>query len=160
MSDRGHYSDPAEAFLARTEPLLWEDHLIWTGAITEGYGRLMVDGELAYAHRYAWELEHGPIPDGLVIDHLCYVRCCVNVEHLRATSRTANNRNRSGANADNKSTGHLNVYPTPSGRYRVVIEVHGKQKSYGTFASTEEAVGRRDKVRQDLFGSHAGRTGG
>lgn len=38
------------------------------------------------AHRYSWELHNGPIPDGLVIDHLCRVRNCVNPAHMRVVT--------------------------------------------------------------------------
>jgi len=34
------------------------------------------------AHRLVWTLLRGPIPDGLVIDHLCRNLCCVNPDHL------------------------------------------------------------------------------
>lgn len=34
------------------------------------------------AHRVAWEIANGPIPDGLVIDHLCGIPRCVNPSHL------------------------------------------------------------------------------
>jgi hypothetical protein len=34
------------------------------------------------AHRIAWEIEHDPIPDGLLVLHKCDVKCCVNVQHL------------------------------------------------------------------------------
>jgi hypothetical protein len=45
----------------------------WAGAIVRGYGQFAVTSkERVYAHRYAWELEHGPIPDGLTIDHTCH----------------------------------------------------------------------------------------
>lgn len=34
------------------------------------------------AHRFAWALYRGPIPDGLQVLHRCDVRCCVNPSHL------------------------------------------------------------------------------
>lgn len=40
------------------------------------------------AHRIAYEIVIGPIPDGLVIDHLCRIPACVNPAHLEpVTSR-------------------------------------------------------------------------
>lgn len=51
----------------------------------DGYGRV---GRDALAHRVAWEAKNGPIPRGLTIDHLCYVRQCVNPDHMEiVTSR-------------------------------------------------------------------------
>lgn len=38
------------------------------------------------AHRVAYELVVGPIPDGLQLDHLCKVRKCVNPAHLEAVT--------------------------------------------------------------------------
>ena len=66
--------------------------LLWTGAktSTNGYGQLWVDGRLQLAHRLAYERRYGSIPDGLVIDHICRVRSCVNPEHLRAVSDKEN----------------------------------------------------------------------
>jgi hypothetical protein len=43
-----------------------------------------------YAHRAAYEEAYGPIPDGLVIDHLCRVRWCCNPEHLEAVTNREN----------------------------------------------------------------------
>lgn len=44
------------------------------------------------AHRLAYEEWKGPIEDGLHIDHLCRVRCCVNPDHLEAVTCKENIR--------------------------------------------------------------------
>ena len=63
----------------------------WAGYIhPNGYGRVWHEGRHWQAHRLAYELTHGPIPDGLVIDHLCRNRACVNVAHLEAVTERVN----------------------------------------------------------------------
>lgn len=47
-----------------------------------GYGQIHSSGKTVYAHRVAYELQHGPIPDGMFILHKCDNRKCVNHEHL------------------------------------------------------------------------------
>lgn len=69
---------------------------LWTAATQDnGYGSFFIGRvggrvRLARAHRFAYELAAGPIPDGLVIDHLCRVRNCVNPDHLEAVSNKEN----------------------------------------------------------------------
>lgn len=54
--------------------------LVWTGKLTSaGYARWKQELQL---HRWAYETFVGPIPDGLVVDHLCEVRSCVRPDHL------------------------------------------------------------------------------
>ena len=70
-----------------------EGHWLWTTAReSEGYGVLNVDGRLTLAHRFAYELFHGPIPQGLEIDHLCMVKHCVNPDHLEPVTHRENMR--------------------------------------------------------------------
>jgi hypothetical protein len=67
----------------------WE----WRGAITtDGYATLSIAGRTVYAHRFSYESLVGSIPDGLVLDHLCRVRHCVNPQHLEAVSNAENVR--------------------------------------------------------------------
>ena len=43
-----------------------------------------------YAHRWAWEQAKGPIPKGLVVDHLCRVRWCCNPDHMELVTNREN----------------------------------------------------------------------
>jgi len=56
---------------------------LWTGATGgSGYGQQRRDGVIVAAHRFAWELANGSIPDGLCCCHRCDVRLCVRLDHL------------------------------------------------------------------------------
>lgn len=72
---------PADRLAARLEPA-GECH-VWTGARTKtGYGQLDVAGVKWYAHRLAWTLVYGPIPDGMHVCHHCDTPPCCRVDHL------------------------------------------------------------------------------
>ena len=67
----------------------WE----WTASTTgNGYGQFWINGKLTGAHRVSYEMEYGPIPDGLQIDHLCENKLCVRPSHLEAVTQQENLR--------------------------------------------------------------------
>ena len=101
----------------------------FTGSKAQGgYGHLRnPDGPgLVVAHRASYELLVGPIPDGLVIDHLCRNTACVNPGHLEpVTTRTNVVVRGTGPTAINARKSHCplghpldaeNTYKRPNGR--------------------------------------------
>ncbi len=64
---------------------------IWSGTITpSGYGYLNIKQKNIRAHRAVLILNGIEIPEGLVVDHLCKNRICVNPEHLRIVTVAVN----------------------------------------------------------------------
>lgn len=56
---------------------------LWVGAgVPRGYGVLSYMGRQRYAHRLAWTVSRGAIPNGLRVLHQCDTPACINVDHL------------------------------------------------------------------------------
>ena len=83
--------DIRERFMEKMSPEPNSGCWLWLGFIAKnGYGRFGIRRTAHWAHRVAYRLFVGDIPDGLDLDHLCRTRCCVNPEHLQAVSRKEN----------------------------------------------------------------------
>lgn len=64
---------------------------IWIGRLCRcDYAQVQIAGVRKMAHRAAYELFVGPIPDDMDLDHVCRVRCCVNPSHLRPLTHKEN----------------------------------------------------------------------
>ncbi len=79
--------------------------VVWMGDKSKGHGQLEVDGQFWRAHRLAYEVFVGPIPDGHTIDHICHNlavmmgtcaggechhRACIRPDHLVPKPQGAN----------------------------------------------------------------------
>ena len=58
----------------------------------DGYSQTEARGKAISAHRLSYSVFVGPIPDGLVVDHLCRVLLCCNPDHLEAVTNQENQR--------------------------------------------------------------------
>lgn len=65
---------------------LWTRALKGAGYAQVGYG----NRRSVSAHILAWKFRHGPVPEGMELDHLCRVRSCINPDHLEPVTHREN----------------------------------------------------------------------
>ena len=115
----------------------WE----WAGHINpNGYGSCKHNGVQTVAHRAAWELMRGPIPDTLYVLHRCDVRSCVNPKHLFLGTQADNKQDEISKNRNYKllktqcSKGHpytdANTHHTKNGRRCKICQDRMNHENY------------------------------
>lgn len=122
--------DPVVRLLSRIEKT--ESCWLWCGQVSnKGYGVVCLDNRKQPAHRVAYMLLVGPIPDGLELDHLCRVPLCVRPDHLEPVTHAENQR-RMGIARTHCIHGHPytpeNTYRAPNGRRRCRACAHQRDQ--------------------------------
>lgn len=89
-------------------------------ALGYGFFRVTTRESMKKAHRVAWELTNGPIPDGLVVCHRCDNPPCVRPDHLFLGSLSDNTQ-------DSIAKGRWNVTPTHYGETSPLSKLTAEQ---------------------------------
>jgi hypothetical protein len=99
----------------------WE----WKACKSEGYGRLGLKyrSGMVFAHRLAYMLFKGDIPEGMQIDHLCRNRACCNPNHLEIVTSKENTLRGIGITATNARKIHC-----PNGHEYDITSQHGYRR--------------------------------
>ena len=139
----------AERFWAKVNKT--ETCWLWTGSTSRGYGYFSIHPRMIQAYRVSYEMEYGPIPDGVHVDHVCHVPACVRPDHLRATTNKQNAENRNGGRSGSKSGVRGVSWYTRHQKWKVQVGHGGKNHYFGYFDSLEEAEAVAIAERRRLF---------
>jgi len=125
-----------------------------------GYRSIYIDGIKFRAHRLAWFLMTGQVPEQ--VDHINRERDDNRISNLRAATASQNRFN-TVAHRDS-GTGAKNVYRVKRGnceRWKVAMMVKGKTIRLGSFKTQEDAEIAASKARETHHGEFAnhGRSG-
>lgn len=115
----------------------------------EGYVRVRRGGKEYRAHRIIWEMFHGEIPEGYLVDHIDRDVYNNRIENLRLATRQQNNVNSCGVGKYPKGV-------VKNGKkYRSRITINGIYKNLGTFTTVEEASTAYNEAAKEAFGEFA-----
>lgn len=141
-----------DRFLKLTNQAGPGDCWTWIGRIdARGYGQMRIAGGSFGAHRVSYALHVGPISPGLVVDHICHVRNCVNPDHLRLATVKQNAENRRGPEVRNLSSGVRGVTLHKDGKWQVCVKHNGRSVYGGLFVNLDEAALTASQLRARLF---------
>ena len=127
-------------------PDCWE----WTAAKNaDGYGSFWHNGAMVGAHRLSYAWEHGPIPDGMQVDHTCLNPPCVNPSHMRLATYLINGQNRKGAYSNSASGVRGVHWDRATSKWVAAARVNYRHVQIGRFRKKDEAVEAVTKWRRE-----------
>lgn len=147
-----HGDDTAARFWRKVAKT--DDCWIWLGARNaDGYGNVRVGSRTYKAHRLAWEMAYGPIPDGLYACHRCDRPACVRPDHLFLGDQWANigDAARKGRMASGERNGHA-THPDSWPRQLTDADVAAIRAAYVPRRVSQQALAARYGVSRSMIG--------
>lgn len=119
-----------------------------------GYLQLCYKGRRTQVHRVIYMMHHGPIPEGMYVDHINGDRTDNRIENLRLCTPTQNQINRGAPKTS--TSGVKGVVWRPSRKkWEATIRASGKKYYVGLFGTIEEAAQAQARRSRELFGEFA-----
>lgn len=124
----------------------WE----WTAAVSSsGYGEFWAETRLVKAHRFSWEISGRSLEVGLVLDHTCRNRVCVNPSHLRQVTQKQNMEHLSPTSTN--AAGLRGIYFHKGiQKWQGRVNHDGVSHSTGYFLTKDEAAEAVVALRNEL----------
>ena len=117
---------------------------MWLGATSGGYGSFWDGHAIVRAHRFAYELLSGPVPEGLELDHLCRTRACVRPDHLEPVTAAENQIRGEGKGGLNYASPLTHC---PLGHPYDEANTHTTKQGYRQCRTCNRAAVRRHRAR-------------
>lgn len=144
----------AERFWSKVDQRGPEECWPWLAARRGRYGFFNVPPTTIGAHRYAYQAAHGPVPEGLVVDHMCRNSICVNPNHLQAVTVSENGQNHSGPTRRNRSGVRGVWWCKTWKRWTGQVWVDGRSYTIGHHASLESAAKAIIELRNEIHSNN------
>ena len=122
----------------------------YTSINNNGYIAIHAKDKVYLAHRLAWELLKGPIPENMMIDHIDRNRSNNLISNLRLATCQQNL-----INSPSRHELPKGVHKLKSGKYQVRVHYNYKNYYLGTFSTLEEASEEYTQAMQILHGDFA-----
>lgn len=124
---------------------------LWTRSVqTAGYGQILVEGRRWLAHRLIYTLLVGEIPEGMVVDHVCRTRRCVNPAHLQVVTVKQNCEHRAGSTSSESGVRGV-TRDKRTGRWLAQVKHNRVSHFVGRFDRLEDAALAVSSKRRELF---------
>ena len=111
--------------------------LEWQGQTgSSGYGQIKAFRKMVSCHRLSYELNYGPIPEGLEVMHSCHNKLCINPDHLSIGTHKQNMKDA----AENKSWSHVKRVGVSGVNKSQSKQVEVLGKVYGSINEAERSL--------------------